>query len=662
MQLQIIRLVVWPKKESVAPRIVKFEPGVVNVITGASRTGKSAIIPIIDYCLGSGECSIPIDTIRDNASWYGIQVRTAIEDLLICRRVPQGNTVSNEFFLLRGIGDEIPTTIEANERLDSIKHILNGISGVPYLGLGSDDDINGFQGRLSFRDLMAFCFQSQDIVANQNVLFYKMHSHEHREKLKNWFPYILGAENFEILVARNKMAETERHLNRLRKEYEKAKVVSENWLSNLQSNLKLAEEYGLLEQEILESTPTDELVEIAKDLLDRNPSRIQTTVKNIDSSNKELERLEVIEREISIEIATAKKKLSDIGRLKSGLMDYGNSVRRRRDRLHISQWIKSMASSDGQPCPTCGSLEHKNSGEEVGKIASAFLQLENDARRVSEVPTSFAREEEKWRTELTRLLEHRRVLQDRVDLLVARDKEAQAQFQRRQSMFIFIGQFKTHFEYFTKLNNTGDVLVEIRKLEAELKELSRIADIRGVQQRLENATHVVSGLILAYLQTLDLEDKYQRVAPRFDVKDLTIRVLSNDNNWHYLGEVGSASNWVSFHIALMCALQEFFLGLKNSPVPSFVIFDQPSQVYFPRRSKGGSLSGDEIDPRFESDEDSAAVKKMFSTLSACIKKQKGMWQAIVLDHADSEVYGDVDSVHEAEEWRNGLKLIPVEWL
>lgn len=33
-------------------RSVSLEPGV-NIITGESKTGKSALIPIVDYCLGS---------------------------------------------------------------------------------------------------------------------------------------------------------------------------------------------------------------------------------------------------------------------------------------------------------------------------------------------------------------------------------------------------------------------------------------------------------------------------------------------------------------------------------------------------------------------------------------------------------------------------------
>ena len=48
---QIEKIVLWSKKIQYAFKTVDFEIEKVNIITGASRTGKSAIIPIIDYCL-----------------------------------------------------------------------------------------------------------------------------------------------------------------------------------------------------------------------------------------------------------------------------------------------------------------------------------------------------------------------------------------------------------------------------------------------------------------------------------------------------------------------------------------------------------------------------------------------------------------------------------
>jgi hypothetical protein len=51
MNFQIEKIILWPKKTGLPPRVLRFELSKVNVISGDSRTGKSAIIPIIDYCL-----------------------------------------------------------------------------------------------------------------------------------------------------------------------------------------------------------------------------------------------------------------------------------------------------------------------------------------------------------------------------------------------------------------------------------------------------------------------------------------------------------------------------------------------------------------------------------------------------------------------------------
>lgn len=65
MKFSINSLILWPKNSSYKYRCVKFHSNKVNIITGGSQTGKSAIIPIIDYCLGAGDCTIPVGVIRD---------------------------------------------------------------------------------------------------------------------------------------------------------------------------------------------------------------------------------------------------------------------------------------------------------------------------------------------------------------------------------------------------------------------------------------------------------------------------------------------------------------------------------------------------------------------------------------------------------------------
>ena len=293
MKFQLLKLVVWPKDSKFSPRTIDFRPGVLNVITGESRTGKSAIIPIIDYCLAASDCLIPIDTIRDYASWYGVVFQTETEDVLLARRAPAGVRVSNDFYILRSKMLTVPPVIaDANEKSEGVKHILNTISGVPYFALDGDRDERAFQARLGFRDLMALVFQSQDIVANQNILFYKTHAHEHRERLRNWFPFILGAENMDILTARQRLQVLEQRLRQLQREFEKLREHSASWVNNIRSHLNVASQYGLLDQKLKESDTPEDLLLIAEQIIANIPEHSRTKQEDIKTASKELSELE----------------------------------------------------------------------------------------------------------------------------------------------------------------------------------------------------------------------------------------------------------------------------------------------------------------------------------------------------------------------------------
>ncbi len=658
MNFQLLNLVIWPKAKKLAPRIVKFNPGVLNVITGASRTGKSAIIPIIDYCLASSDCFIPIDTIRDHASWYGVVFQTDSEEILLARGIPTGTKVSNDFLVLRASTISIPPAInEPNEKTDGVKNILNTISSVPYFSL--EGNVNGkpYQARLGFRDLMALVFQNQDIVANQNILFYKTHAHEHRERLRNWFPFILGAENIEILKARQRLQVIEQRLKQLKREYEKAKTHSSSWMNNMLGHLKVASEYGLLDKVITDKVDPEDLILTAKHLIENVPDHTKTKPEDVHTAATELIAFEIEENKISTEIGLVKKRLSDLKKLKSSFEDYGNAVRKRVERLHISEWLMDI-STKPQSCPACGSSEHPNSTSELFKISEAFRNYEKESKSVEEIPTSFSREEDRLGMQLNSLLKAQRELKSRYDILVARDRKVQEEFQRRKNMFLFLGHLKASLETFESLGDGGEYQEEISLLEQEEKELAGIADRKGVQRKVEAATARISQSILNHLKTLDVEEKYREIAPKFDVKDLNISVLSTDQNWHYLAEVGSASNWVSFHLALFCSLQEYFTDHSNSSVPSFVIFDQPSQVYFPKVKRGSEEQ--DVSHKYE-DEDVRAVTQMFKTVAGSIIAKNGAWQGIILDHADSSIYGDIEGIYEVEIWRDGNKLIPEAW-
>jgi hypothetical protein len=192
MYFQILKVILWPRTDT-PPRIVEFEKGVVNVISGASKTGKSAVIPIIDYCLGADKCAIPVGVIRENCSWFGVLVETLEGQKLLARREPGNLQKTGDMFVIEGPVVDVPDRVEGKTtNADVVKNMLNRLAGLT--GLEFEPGGEGtYNSRPSFRDMMAFNFQPQNIVANPDVMFFKADTTEHREKLKTIFPYILGA-------------------------------------------------------------------------------------------------------------------------------------------------------------------------------------------------------------------------------------------------------------------------------------------------------------------------------------------------------------------------------------------------------------------------------------------------------------------------------------
>jgi len=57
------------------------------------------------------------------------------------------------------------------------------------------------------------------------------------------------------------------------------------------------------------------------------------------------------------------------------------------------------------------------------------------------------------------------------------------------------------------------------------------------------------------------------------------------------------------------------------------------------------------------------VQKVFKAAASEVLKHPGRLQVIVLDHADHDVWGNIEGIQLVEEWRGaGRKLVPEEWM
>ena len=181
-------------------RIITFETGKLNIIYGASQTGKSAIIPIIDYCLCSKTNRIPAGTIRENCSAFAISLFLGDQYLLIKRigdADPQKVLYAYSEQGLSSFNEDnwLPTT------RDKFKLHLNNALGISFSEIANEnsDNENDNSGRPSYRDLVSFNFQPQNIVANPNCLLYKTDIYKYRSRLQKIFDYAIGAQSSKQL-------------------------------------------------------------------------------------------------------------------------------------------------------------------------------------------------------------------------------------------------------------------------------------------------------------------------------------------------------------------------------------------------------------------------------------------------------------------------------
>jgi len=92
MSMQIKSLIIYSRDGEL--RELPFKLGAVNIITGKSSTGKSAIIEILEYCLGRSSFNVPEGVIRDTVSWYGVIYQIHDTQVLIAKPAPAAERAS----------------------------------------------------------------------------------------------------------------------------------------------------------------------------------------------------------------------------------------------------------------------------------------------------------------------------------------------------------------------------------------------------------------------------------------------------------------------------------------------------------------------------------------------------------------------------------------
>lgn len=654
MQFQITEIILWPFSDE-SPEIHSLKVGVVNVVTGSSKTGKSAVIPIIDYCLASSKCAIPIGVIRKKVSWFGIRVELGGQTLLLARKNPGRQDQSGEMLYLLGNEIAIPETIpETKGRTDArnVRKSLNELAKLTNLEL-SEDAPNRYGAPPGFRDLLAFCFQPQNIVANPNSLFFRIDVSKYRERLKIVFPYAIGALTTDDIAGKWELHMLEPQLKRLERQAEDQKQVAERWRAQITAQVRRARELRLVPPEAPLPTTAEDGIRQLKEAVERSASDALPTVSSLEEVSVELAKLDEREKEISRQLGPLRRRANELHKLRRNIGGLSDSLATQRDRLQLSTWMLSQA-SDSERCPICSSTMDAHTSE-LRALVGRLEALEADVEDVSLQPDTFAKELKNVNEDIAKLLVRLdEVRIERRELTISSDKIAALVFQSEEAAK-FQGSLAKSIEIYEGQPGEGSSLgATLAELRARVLALRVKYSDEAITKRQKEVLRSISDDIQSFLEGLDAE--YPDWPVSLDAQELSLKIIDEEGDERELWQIGSGANWLSYHLSTALALQRHFLGQQHSPVPSFLVLDQPSQVYFPK-ARFDKEAGDFI----LGDEDIIEVREIFETLRNEVAASEGKLQVIVLDHAREEVWEDLDGVVKVDEWRGGKKLVPEHW-
>ena len=642
MSIQILSIMLY--SHDGRRRVVKLTPGAVNVITGASKTGKSALIDIVDYCFGSGECRVPEGPIRRAVAWFALHLQLASGQAFVARRRPDGRAVSSEdCFIEVGTFVEIPGN-EALRQTTNTKGLCAMLSG--WCGIaGNLHEPAAGQTRpplsATIRHALALCFQPQDEIIRRQQLFHRAGDNFFAQALKDTLPYFLGAVDNDYIRKREQLRHIREQLRSCERKLAEFAAIRGGGASKADDLLAQARDAGL-------SASTPESWETTVAALREVATTPLATVEATGSDGDEFSRLAAERSQILDEQRRIRDEIEIVRGFEQDGKGFSREATEQRARLKTIGIFED--SEPGHNCPLCSqALDGNTEVPVVVEVKAAFealsSRLDSVARATPQVERAVAELDGRLQSIQERLTRNRSGMEA---VRNADERVALTQDDATKKVHI-LGRISLYLESLPDLPDTRALEQEAETLRAEAGVLEAELSDERVRERLESVTSILSQRMTQWARDLELE--HSRFPLRFDLKNLTI-VADTADGPVPMTRMGSGENWVGYHLIAHLALHQWFVE-RTLPVPHFLFLDQPSQVYFPaEQDVDGSLS---VVP----EDDRAAVSRMFQLAFNAVKTVAPGLQVILTEHAD--INEDWYQASVVERWRGGLKLVSEDW-
>lgn len=378
-----------------------------------------------------------------------------------------------------------------------------------------------------------------------------------------------------------------------------------------------------------------------------------------------IEALRIEGDELDRALGDSKRELQRLRTLNSTIASYGSDLSRQRDRVRGFDWFSTVIPQE-HACPICGTPQ-QSARQTIEDLRRPIEELERLASSTSGAGATLDKEilavENRIRETERKLFANRRVrreLETEAEVL-----DSPSSGQRLEDVYMFLGGIRQALESIREVEGEDGSSVRLRDLQNEIRDLERRLLIRTSRLSMEDVARSLSDSIQAHAESMGLG--HTDLRPVLDQKELNLRFIPPDapldSHGDLLWEIGSAANWMGYHLATFVALHEYLLGTAApGPVPDFLIIDQPSQAYFPSDTYEERVQNAE--PSAKRLSDLAKTRQIFQFLANVKSHTAIELQFIVVEHADERTWVGLEHIVEkVRDWRGGGgRLIPDEWL
>lgn len=648
--MQLLALALYHRDHRHTPRVVRFRPGALNILTGESETGKSVVLEIVDYCLGRRAPNLPDQPIDQTVGWYALLV--AFGDgsrMLLARPRPSGTSTIQAMVRTGDAGLELPPAdqLVPDSNVAALRSELSARLGIEDFRFQPPEGAARSAFDVSIAQAALLCFQNQNEIADRQRLFHRQGENGIAQAIKDTLPYFLGAAGPEQALRRYHLGQAQRAYRAAQRKLDDAMRHQAQADAEGVALIRLAEAEGLLidPPAAPDATQIDILLRQALDAAPDTAAPLDLRDRRQDLNNQR--------RLLREELQQYDEALATVDRWRQQGAAFTGELHLQLDRLKTLGLLGPERDRPSDVCPLCAQ-PLQSPDPTVADIARFTEHLADELQQAQTV--------QPLRDEHRRALQARRdAVAEQLRLNNAQIRELMASDERMrhlQQQQLRVAHVQGRIAQALKRSTTPDG--DIARLNSELElvgdqvaTLQELIDEDDVTAETERRLTDIAVNMTAWARRLNLGQADVANEVRISLSQLNV-VLRRPTGRLPLNRIGSAKNWIGYHLVAHLALHTYF-RLHHRPVPGFLMLDQPTQAFFPEKIH---------DATTVQDADWATVTAYFELLRDVTDLNEGALQVIVCDHANLPEAWFQDALVDNWRPRGGrpIALIPIDWL